>query len=388
MMKILLIILIIVLFISGLTLGPALVNYEGYFLIVLESMTLQLSIFGLIATLVVLFLTSWLVLLLIKKIISILTGSQDWLFGFSSRRKRKAFRQGLISLAESNYSEAKKMLDKIVDEDDFDGINILALADAEAQLGNKQRARELWAFAAENKHTQVAANLCIIRDLMMDEESEQALTYLEALPEKSQNEISIIKLWAHALDQTHQYATLKAKLPKWKKPLGDEYDLWVLKASRGAFAEIASKDGANKLKETWKELPRSVRKEPGQIAAYAQQLIDQAMFEEAQNILVSNQKRGPVPLLYSMYRQLKNLQTNAAIKQLEGWLKRDHENVELLSTLGHLAFNLDDYLLAEKALAKAIKLGNDRRDVLLLAQIKEAQKDNVLALELYKRSVI
>ncbi|GAA0856313.1 heme biosynthesis HemY N-terminal domain-containing protein [Aliiglaciecola litoralis] len=388
MKKILLLIIIFILFISGLVLGPALINYEGYFLIVLESVTLQLSIFGLIATVIVLFLAGWLLLLITKAIISFLMGTQDWLFGFSERRRQKAFRQGLISLAEGNYLEAQKRLNKVVDEDDFDGINILALAETESQLGNNERARELWAFAADNEPTRLAANLCIIRDLMFREECKQALTYIEQLPEKSQSDPSIIKLWAHALDQTHRYGQLKEKLPKWKKALGDEYDVWQLKASQGEFAELASKEGANKLKEKWQTLPRSVRKEPGQVAAYTQELINQAMFEEAQMVLVNSQKNGPVPVLYSMYRQLKNLQTNGAIKQLEGWLKKDDKNVDILSTLGQLAFNLGDHLLAEKALSKAIKLRNDRRDLLLLAQIKEAQKDNAYALELYKQTIV
>lgn len=387
MKKIILIALIIVLFIAGLVLGPALVNYQGYFLIVLESATFQFSIFGLIAIVVVFSVLGWLSLILIKKLIDILAGSQDWLFSFSDRRKRKAFRSGLISLAEGDYEGSKKLLNKIID-DDFDGINLLALAEAEAQLNNKERARELWVLASENPQTKLAADLCIIRDCMFTENCKQALTYIENLPEKSKNQTSVVKLWAHALDLTGQYSVLKDKLPKWKKLLGSDFDAWQLKASKGEFAEIASKEGANKLKEKWQKLPRSVRKEPGQIAAYATQLIEQAMDEEAQAILVNSQKNGPVAVLYSLYRDLKNLQTNAAIKQLEGWLKRDEDNVDLLSVLGQLAFNSGDNLLAEKALSKAIKLDNDRRDVLLLAQIKEQQKDNIHALELYKKTVL
>ena len=387
MKKIILITAIIFLFIAGLWLGPALLNYEGYFLIVLESASFQFSIFGLVAIVIVMAILGWLALLLTKRLIDLLAGSQDWLFGFSARRKRKAFRTGLIRLAEGNYAEAQKLLNKVVDED-YDGINVLALAEAEAQLNNKEQARQLWITAAQNPQTKLAADLCIIRDHMLNENSKQALTYIENLPEKSQNQGSIIKLWAHALDQTAQYSLLKEKLPKWKKYLGDEFDGWQLKASKGEFAEIASKEGAIKLKEKWHKLPRAIKKEPGQIAAYAQQLIDQAMDEDAQAVLVTAQKNGPVPVLYSLYRELKNLQSNGAIKQLENWLKGDNDNAELLSTLGQLAFNNDDFLLAEKALSKAIKLANDRRDVILLAQIKEAQKDNIHALELYKKTIL
>lgn len=387
MKKIVLLLLIIAIVITGLAVGPAFVDYDGYFLIALESGTYQLSIFGFVVALVTLFLVLWLSILIIKKIIDVLAGSQDWLFGFSRRRKQKAFTQGLISLAEGNVEKAQKSLNKIVGED-FDGLNLLALAEAETQLGNKDRAREIWISAAQIPETALAAHLSICKDFILENKCEQALTYINELDDKIQDEIAIIKLWARCLDETSKYSVLKQKLPKWKKVLGKDYDYWSLIASKGEFAEVASKDGANQLKRMWQSLPRSTRKEPGQIAAYAQQLIDQGMHEDAQIVLVESQKSSPNPLLYGLYRQLKNLQTNKAIKQLESWLKHDDKNVDMLSTLGQLAYNMDDNLLAEKALSKAIKLSNEKRDVLLLAQIKEAQKDNIHALELYKKSAL
>jgi HemY protein len=43
--------------------------------------------------------------------------------------------------------------------------------------------------------------------------------------------------------------------------------------------------------------------------------------------------------------------------------------------------------LAEKALAKAIKLGNHQEDLVLMASIKESQDDQKQALQLYKQSM-
>lgn len=385
MKKIVLLVLLILVVIAGLTAGPAIVNYDGYFLVVLESGTFQLSIFGFVFFLVCLFVVGWLGVIVVKRLIKIVSGSQDWLFGFGQRRKQKAFTTGLISLAEGNYLEARKQLGKITDAD-FDGVNLLAAAEAEARLGDKTAAQDLWQQATLCDRSSLAAHLCIIRDHLSRNESQQALTHIRSLDSHKQSKPNVIKLWAHALDQCGKYSELKDKLSDWKKPLGDEYERWALQASKGEFAEIASKEGANRLKERWKELPRSVRKEPTQRAAFAQQLIEQAMYEDAQEILVEGQKQGPVPVLYELYRLLKTPHPTAAIKQLESWLKVDDKNVELLSVLAELAFNSGDGLLAEKVLNKAIKLGNQRRDVLLLARIKESQNDSLHALELYKKS--
>jgi HemY protein len=92
-------------------------------------------------------------------------------------------------------------------------------------------------------------------------------------------------------------------------------------------------------------------------------------------------------MLLPLYKELKLSQPTTSLKQLEQWLKADDMNVELLSTLGAVAYNAKDFSLAEKALSKAIKLANRQQDILLLAKIKESQQDNQQALELYKQSL-
>jgi HemY protein len=88
-----------------------------------------------------------------------------------------------------------------------------------------------------------------------------------------------------------------------------------------------------------------------------------------------------------LFKQIQLPNPAGAIKKLEQWLKKDDLNVQLLSALGHIAFNANDKLLAEKALAKAIKLGNQQQDLVLMASIKESQDDQKQALQLYKQSM-
>ena len=59
-------------------------------------------------------------------------------------------------------------------------------------------------------------------------------------------------------------------------------------------------------------------------------------------------------------------------------------------TLAEVRCNAEDIertMLAEKALAKAIKLGNRQEDLILMASIKESQDDQKQALQLYKQSM-
>ena len=112
------------------------------------------------------------------------------------------------------------------------------------------------------------------------------------------------------------------------------------------------------------------------------------MHNDAESLLIEYQKKHPVELLLPLFKQLRLANPAASIRKLESWIKQDDTNGELYSILGSLAFYSKDYILAEKALSRAIKLTQKQDDILLLANIKEVQQDEHQALVLYKKSLI
>lgn len=387
MRRLLLISLLVVVIFGGLLLGPALVEYDGYLLVVMENGTLQMSIFGVILSLLIVAAIGWIFIWLIKKIIGVMSGSQQWFGSWSSRKRQKAFTQGLISLAEGDAQAAQKWLQKIENED-FDGINLLAAAEVELQLKNTERAREYWQKAGMYSQSEVAATLCLARDRLSQADPKAALSLIHQLSDSQRKKPSVIKVWAESLAQAGRWQELKTSLAGWKKALGpDLFSHWVQQSSQGEFAEIASKEGAIQLKERWRSLPRATRRDPAQQAAYIQQLILQGMHQDAEDLLIENQKSHPVPALMPLFRQLTLPNPARSIKVLEKWLKHDENNAELYSILGELAYNAKDLVLAEKALNKATTMRSNNGDVRLLAKIKESLHQDQQALSLYKKSI-
>jgi len=375
------IVLLIVLLIAAMIFGDS-----GYVFVEFNGWVIEMNVWSLSLSLIFIFVGFMIINLLIKASIAAASGSRNWLGNWGNRKKQKAFTAGLIALAETNYLIARENFHKI-ENDDFDGINLLAAAEAEMQLGQPQQAKSYWRMATTYEKSALAANLCLIRDALQRHQPDEAITLIQSLSEKQQTQTPILKLWAQALGQAGKWQELKDKLKGWKKALGDDYESLMQQASKGNFAEIASKEGAGQLKQNWQSLSRATRKDPAQQAAYIQQLIDQGMHVDAEHALVEYQSSAPHPLLVTLFKQIKLPNPASAIKKLEGWLKKDDLNVELLSTLGHIAFNANDKLLAEKALAKAIKLDNRQEDLILMASIKESQDDQKQALQLYKQSM-
>ncbi|WP_289029682.1 heme biosynthesis HemY N-terminal domain-containing protein [uncultured Paraglaciecola sp.] len=359
---------------------------RGYVLVEFSGRIIEMNVMSLCISLIFIFVGLMFINFLIKISLAAASGSKSWLGSWGQRKKQKAFTQGLLALAETNYLTAREQLSKIEDVD-FDGLNLLAAADVELQLGQPEKAKVFWKKATSYNKAALAAKLCLIRDALNKQDPSTALSIIEDLDEQQQSQVPVIKLWAQALSQAGKWQLLKDKLKGWKKPLGEDYEPLMQHASKGSFAEIASKEGAAQLKQSWQSLPRGTRKDPAQQASYIQQLIDQGLHSDAENALVEYQKSGPHPLLLPLFRQIKLPNPSLAIKKLEAWLKHDDENVDLLSILGNIAHNAGDDVLAEKALAKAIKLEGRQADLILMATIKENQHDDGQALQLYKQSM-
>lgn len=381
------IILLLIFLIVGLIVGPNLVGEKGYVLIALKNTTIEMSVISL-GIMVFVAVIGFLVLEWgIKRIVGAITGSRHWLGGWGQRRRQRFFTTGMQALAEGDLSVAQKFLGKTANTD-FEGLNLLALADVAAKQGNTVKALSFWQQAAAIKGSELAAKLNMARFEISQNNGAEALAIIDSLSLQQQQKAHVIEIWAGALAAAGEWHTLRECLESgWKKPLGERYSYWAELASQADFAAIASKDGANELIQEWQKLPRGYKKEFSHQKAYIEQLITQGMHQEAEKALVAAQKSGPHETLLPMFKSLQLPKPVATIKLIEKWIKKDNQNAELYSTLAHVAFHSGDVVLAEKALNQAIELGHKQDDLLLLAEIKTQQANPDEALALYKQGL-
>jgi HemY protein len=322
--------LVLVILLITVVIAAMIFDDSGYVFVEFNGWVVEMNVWSLSLSLIGIFVCLMFINLIVKTSIAAASGSKNWVGNWGSRKKQKAFTSGLIALAETNYLIARENFLKIENED-FDGINLLAAAEAEIQLGQPEQAKSYWRMATTYEKSALAANLCLIRDALQHHQPDEAIALIQSLSEKQQGQTPVLKLWAQALGQAGKWQELKDKLKGWKKALGNEYEPLMQQASKGNFAEIASKEGAGQLKQNWQSLPRATRKDPAQQAAYIQQLIDQGMHADAELALVEYQASSPHPLLVPLFKQIKLPNPAGAIKKLEMWLKKDDLNIELLS---------------------------------------------------------
>ncbi|HBS41382.1 MAG TPA: heme biosynthesis protein [Oceanospirillales bacterium] len=366
--------------------GPQIIGDKGYVLITLGDKAVEMTVVSLAISLIALAIAWWIVKQFIRWIFSLFKGSHNWFGSYGDRKRRRAFYRGLQALAEGELLEAKRALQRTTDGD-FDGVNYLAAAQVARALNEPDRMRKLLEHAADYKHSKVAATLVLARLEIETNNPEAALKHIDALEEKDQKHPQAVRLRAEALARTGQWQTLQHNLNEWKRPLGDDYVMWSERIAKGKFAEIASKQGANQLKLYWEELPRKLRHDDAYRAAYVKQLLEQGMHSDAQTCLIEWQKKGPHPLLLPLFKEINLPNASPSIQAIESWIKQDDKNASLYSALGHVAFNSDDLVLAEKALLKSIKLSENREDLTTLARLYEQRNDDNQALLFYKQSM-
>lgn len=210
---------------------------------------------------------------------------------------------------------------------------------------------------------------------------------LDTLDDKQQTTSVALSLRIQALAESDEWEAVEQLLNQHRKRLGSEYATWSKRIAQGRLAEVASKHGARQLQSYWDSLSRKQRHDVGYQAAYIEQLLAQGMHQDAQNLLLSWQKRGPVVELFPLFKQLQLPNPAATIKALESWIKADEENYELYNTLGQVAYHAGDISLATKALHKAMTLKPTRDGLLLLAKLNEKDNKPESALAFYKQSL-
>lgn len=384
----LLVLVLITLVVGGLYVGPLLAENKGYVLITWDHYTIEMTAISMVLLIFISLAVLRLGIGFLEWSIALFNGSLGWFRHFGSRKRNNAWHTGMLALEMQDYQGAKQQLVK-AQGGNFNGLELMALARAEYALQDYDNALRHYAQACQLKSVRVAATCKLCQHYLVTTQHSDIIPLIETLPENEQLTSALIELYAQALMQQQQWQALKDKLPIWKKSLSKpQWQTLEQQSARGIYAEIANKEGAYQLKQVWEKQPRRIRNDPMHQQSYVKQLLEQGVFQEAEQVLVGFQKKNPVAELLPLFKQLHLLNPTASLKLVESWLKRDPQSPELLSILGHLASQGKDFKLAEQTLQKALTVRADKQDLLLLAHVKEHQADHASALRLYKQCTL
>lgn len=305
--------------------GYVVINFRGYLI--------EMSVPILLALIVLVFVSAWLILKLIRapRKLGEVAGR------FRTSRAGERLTRGVIEVAEGNFAKGERLLSRAADVSEAPLLNYLQAARAAHLLGQDER-RDRWLREAyENLPEAANAVLLTQAELQLDQgQFEPALATLRQIEENSPNHGHALALLGRLYHRLEDWQHLSEILPKLKKHgrLDDKtLQGWSLRVFRERLEAAADGDA---VLAAWKEIPKDLKKDSSILESYYNSLIRTGLHDKAEKDLASELKREWRPELVRLFGIVEGSDAPRQLKKAEKWLKHHGEDVDLLLAAARL----------------------------------------------------
>lgn len=328
-------------------------------------------------------------LLLAWGLLSLIWHLLRWPFGAFSRRHRRLSRQrmgeGLIALMEGRLGDAERDLNRASRLDVLRGPALLAAAEAASRRGEQGRALETLSEASQSAPQ--AARVMRARVLRRDGKSAEALALLA--PEADSGQLSPggwRELALAALVVGDNRRARDALEPLQKSGALGARAYAALEANVLTASLQSASDGAA-LNTLWSQLPKTQRRIPAAIDAYARRAASFGLILPAMDEVESALRREWSSSLAATYGGLGGDDLEGRLRRAEAWLDAHPNDAGLLLTLGRMCVRLKLWGKAHQYLERAQALQPTSAGWEALGDTYAGQDDAVLAQRCYRNAL-
>lgn len=310
----------------------------GYLLLNFYDFTVESSLIVAVALLIVFF-----------SFLFISYRSIEWLFDGkrSQRRAGKKTTQGLVALAEGNWSSAEKLLQKSAKKNETPLVNYITAAQAAHEQGQDDRRDEYLRYAHEStKGVDAAIGLTKARLQFESGQWEQCLATLMMLKgnAKSPSYGYVIKMMAEVYVELNDWEHLVELLPELKKRKVFSKDAFLSVSLQGyqgvlkrSVRGVNQAEELNHLRQAWVKVPKSMQNTPVLLREYCACLVALDADVDAENAILAFLKKDWDDSVVALYGSVKGEDAAKQLLYAEGWLQERPNNAMLLLALGRLS---------------------------------------------------
>ncbi|MGR0280432.1 heme biosynthesis HemY N-terminal domain-containing protein [Marinomonas dokdonensis] len=375
--------LLVIMMAVGGVLGLLMRQDSGYVLIAYNGVTLETSLWVLVAALIVtLFVLSW-----VKRILFITLRPSNSLAkvtgNLAQKRASKNTIRGMLELIGGNWNKAEKLLTNSADRVPYPLINYIGAAYAASEQEEHERSKSLLRNAHQaTPEAEFAIGFAQSQIQMRQKHYESALASLLRLQKLKPKHKQTLKMLVSVYTQLKDWDALLALTPTLKKyGIFDNDNMFELE--RNAFLALLDKmKFRNKMGDNNKELVHDIEtlwrkldtldQDQRMQQLYAQTLItfgDEAKAESF--IRTSLNKKWSEELIYE-YGQLTENNTRKRLSQCESWLKKHTESANLYLVCGRLSQSLQLWGKARDYYEQAFSLDSQNEAMAELSRLLHA----------------
>lgn len=370
MLKVLLLFIILI---AGIVLGPMFAGHQGYVLIQTDTYNIETSVTSLVIMLILLIVVLFAIEWVLRRVFRTGARTRGWFVGRKRTRARKQTREGLMKLAEGDYTQVEKLLSRNADHAEQPVVNYLLAAEAAQQRGDDLRVNQYLERASEVADSnQLPVDITRVRIQLARGENHAARHGVDALLNVAPRHPEVLRLAEQAYVKTQAYQSLLEILPSLAKANvynDEEIQKLQLQAYIGLMNERMANGGSLELKSWWNDQSRKTRHETALQVAMIEHLIECNDHDTAQQILVDGLKRKFDERLVLLMPKLKSGNPEQLEKLLNQQIKQHGASALLNSTLGQLLMRHGEWQQASDAFRAALKQRPDAYDYAWLADV-------------------
>lgn len=364
----------------------------GYVLIGRGYKTIEMSLTLFVVLMVLLFFLVYMALWLVRNSLEVPTRLRFWRGQKRGRRARRSSTKGLIELAQGNWTQAERALVRGVKGSDMPLLNYLSAARAAQKQGAPERRDHYLAMAHQNrKDASFAVQVTQAELQLAHGQLEQALATLMHLRTIAPRHPHVLFLLVQLYDKLKSWGDLKDLLPVLRKQrVLPEAELKVMekKVHRELLAIAAKQGKADKLRQSWQQVPRELRNDETLIDDYARHLLRLEQHDTAEALLrEAIRRRWNVDFVY-LYGLVKGAQPAKQLAYAEAWLKGHEENNVLLLTLGRLCIRNELWGKAESYFEASLGAGPMSETYTELGRLLEQLEQPDRARECFRKGLL
>lgn len=310
--------------------GYVLLNYGGW------SMETSFNIFALLAVLG--FIALYFTVRLILGAWHLPSRMSFWGHNRRAAHARKLTNQGLIALAEANWSRAEKLLSQSAVNSDTPLINYLGAAQAAQKLGFDLRRDDHLSQAYRSMpDAELAVGLTQAEVQISHGQTEQALATLQHLQSISPKHAQVLYLLKKLYEKLQGWDELYALLGELRKNrvLSDKVmSKLEYQVHHNRLHHSKTLEG---LENNWQAVPKPLRQSPQLLHEYATCLKQLDAEEKADEVVNDYLKKQFDPAVMRLFGQLTGSDSTRQLATAEQWLQEHGHHPELLLALGRIA---------------------------------------------------
>ncbi len=320
--------------------GLALVfrEHNGYVQIAYADWRLETSLFFFLAALVAGLYTALLLWRLAVTGALLPRNLRELLARRGERKARRSLYQGLLKLFEGRWADAENELAKLAERQDNPTLNYLGAARCAQHLQAPDRRDRYLEQAAARRGSSELAILLTQAELQIEQgQDAEALATLTRLREIEPTHGHGLVLLTRLSEQMGDWAQVRELLPLLRKQqlLGEDKRCEL---SIRAWTDLIRQAEANAdtLPETWKRVPRDLRRNPAVQLVYVRKLIEAGAPVAAADLIRATLRTQWDAGLALAFGDIASDNRTAQLATVEAWLKQYGEEPELLLVAGRL----------------------------------------------------